>query len=252
MSKDLFSKQSGEYSKYRPVYPNELYEFIFSHVRDRYTAWDCGTGNGQAARELAKVFQKVYATDISQKQLDAAVKHPNIEYIKAAAENSGLPESSCDLITVAQAYHWFDFKKFAAEANRVAKPNAIVAVWGYGLMTTDNIEIDRLIRFLYSDVLGSYWDKERSWPDQHYRGIPFYFDDVQDKQFEIKVNWTMSDLLGYLSTWSSLQKYLDANDDNPLKSAEPEFLKAWKGNDEVEFRFPVFLKIGRSRFGSEL
>jgi hypothetical protein len=46
--KDLFSENAADYSAYRPDYPDQLFEFIFSHVKDFDTAWDCGTGNGQA------------------------------------------------------------------------------------------------------------------------------------------------------------------------------------------------------------
>lgn len=67
--KDNFSKQSAGYARYRPVYPQELYDFILNNVKSKQVAWDCGTGNGQAAKELAKVFDRVYATDISQNKL---------------------------------------------------------------------------------------------------------------------------------------------------------------------------------------
>ena len=118
--KDNFSRQSDIYAKYRPAYPQQLYDFIFQHVAGKQAAWDCATGNGQAAKELAKVFDKVYATDISQKQIENAVQQPNIFYSVQPAEQTNFPNNSFDLITVAQALHWFRFDDFYAEVKRVA------------------------------------------------------------------------------------------------------------------------------------
>ena len=88
MAKDLFSKQSDLYARYRPTYPKELYEYILSFVKEKNTAWDCATGNGQAAVVLADHFKKVIATDISAAQIDKAIKKDNIEYSVCSAEST--------------------------------------------------------------------------------------------------------------------------------------------------------------------
>ncbi|HEX6226203.1 MAG TPA: class I SAM-dependent methyltransferase, partial [Chryseolinea sp.] len=122
--KDLFSSHSKIYAAFRPTYPKALYEFIFQHVGGKNSAWDCATGNGQVAKYLSYYFDKVYATDISQQQLDQAAREENIFYSKTPAERTGFPDDQFDLITVAQALHWFDRDSFYSEALRVAKPNA--------------------------------------------------------------------------------------------------------------------------------
>ena len=126
MAKDLFSNQASLYAQYRPGYPRELYAFILQHVNDRTLAWDCATGNGQAAVELANYFDKVMATDISEKQLQQAQPHEKITYSIATAEQTPFADNSFDCITVAQAYHWFKFDAFGKEVMRVANPGAIV------------------------------------------------------------------------------------------------------------------------------
>src|SRR6185503_9076126 len=131
--KDNFSLQSYQYAKFRPTYPKELYDFLLSLVETREVAWDCGTGNGQVANELAKYFKQVYATDISEKQIQQAVKKDNIFYKVESAENTSFPANEFDLITVAQAIHWFSFDEFYNEVNRTIKPGGILAVIGYGL-----------------------------------------------------------------------------------------------------------------------
>src|SRR3982751_1330912 len=147
MRKDLFSSNANEYAAFRPTYPKELYDFIFSHVKNFGTVWDAGTGNGQVARDLSKHFEKVIATDISAKQLENAFQGDNIFYFQTG-ETVMFSGKRFDLICTAQAIHWFDQEKFYDEIKRVAKPEAVVAVWGYGLLSI-NQEIDFLIKDFY-------------------------------------------------------------------------------------------------------
>ncbi len=128
--KDLFSAQSKQYASFRPTYPKELYDFILSHVKNRSIAWDCGCGNGQVANDLSPYFEKIFATDLSAKQIENAVAAPNIKYFISKAEQTSFPDKSFDVITVGQAIHWFDFPAFYNEVKRVSKPDAVLAVWG--------------------------------------------------------------------------------------------------------------------------
>src|SRR5436190_20945613 len=119
--KDRFSGQAGSYAMFRPTYPAELYEFILRRVKGRQQVWDCATGNGQVARDLAPHFKEVHATDSSVNQIKNAVAQPNIFYSVAPAESTSFPDSSFDLITVGQALHWFNISKFYEEVNRVGR-----------------------------------------------------------------------------------------------------------------------------------
>ncbi|MDM8560208.1 class I SAM-dependent methyltransferase, partial [Candidatus Parabeggiatoa sp. HSG14] len=214
--KDNFSKQADIYAKYRPQYPLELYTFLVNLVKNHQFTWDCGTGNGQVATKLAPFFDNVIATDASQSQLAHAKQLPNIEYRVAKAEISGLFSNSVDLITVAQAIHWFDFDNFFAEVHRVARNDSMIAVWGYGLLKISP-ELDAVLQFLYADVLGDYWDIERKHLDVAYQTIPFPFKTIETPQFNMRLQWNLTQLIGYLKTWSSVQKFIAAKDYNPLK-----------------------------------
>ena len=172
--KDLFSAQASTYQKFRPQYPEELFTYLAGTVGAHDRVWDCGTGNGQAARALAKHFKSVIATDASQGQIDSAVAHPSVEYRVAPAEGSGLPAASVDLITVAQALHWFDLDPFYAEVNRVLKPGGRIAVWCYGI-TKVHTAIDAIVEGFYSGTLNGYWDPARHFIDEEYRTIAFPF-----------------------------------------------------------------------------
>ena len=86
--KDRFSTHSKEYARYRPHFPREVFQFIQKTMGVSHRAWDCGTGNGQVARELARFFKEVYATDIRRQQLQNAIERPNIFYSCQAAEST--------------------------------------------------------------------------------------------------------------------------------------------------------------------
>ncbi|MBZ9630095.1 class I SAM-dependent methyltransferase [Salegentibacter sp. LM13S] len=240
--KDNFSTQSSSYAEYRPTYPKELYEFLKGILTETTTAWDCGTGNGQVAGELANFFDEVHATDISKQQLQNAIKLPNIHYSEQPAEKTNFPDNTFDLVTVAQAIHWFNFEAFYQEAKRVLKPNGIIAVIGYSLFKS-NPETDKVIRKFYNDIIGPFWDEERRYLDEKYQTIPFSFLEIETPEFEQKYQWSFNHLIGYLNTWSAVKHYEKEKGENPVNLIKNE-LKAAFGN-ENKIVFPVLFRLGK-------
>ena len=242
--KDNFSSQAKLYAQYRPTYPPELFKHILKKVSNYISAWDCGTGNGQVAAELAMHFAHVEASDISQKQLDNAVKLPNINYKLSSAESTPYPDNHFDLITVAQAIHWFDFDRFFGEVERVAKPGSTIAVWGYGLMTTEE-PISQIIHDFHYKTTGPYWDEERKHVDNGYVKIPFPFKHSERKLFEFKTNWTLDQLGGYFKTRSAVQHFITKEGYDPVDAFINKIKPHWpKVSKTMEFIFPVFLTCG--------
>ena len=242
--KDYFSSQSGEYAAFRPTYPEELYQFVLSHVIQRSCAWDCATGNGQVARHLAGYFDNVQATDISQQQLDHAFRARNIHYALASAESPPFQDSMFDLITVAQALHWFNLGDFYREVSRTGKPGGLLAVWGYALLSV-NPEIDRLFMDFYTNITGPYWDKARKLVDNHYRDIPFPFDRIACPEFHMTVQWSSAQFAGYLTSWSAVQTYIGRHGVNPVDTFMQKLGAAWRPGDRMDVTFPLFMKLGR-------
>jgi ubiquinone/menaquinone biosynthesis C-methylase UbiE len=241
--KDLFSSQSKIYAAFRPTYPKELYQFVFKHVNESMAAWDCATGNGQVALYLATSFKEVYATDISQQQLDHAVKEKNIFYSLSPAEKTPFRDNQFDLITVAQALHWFDRDLFYHEVTRVGKPGSIVAIWGYGLMRVDPI-IDSLIMEFYNETVGPYWDDARRLVEQEYRTIPFPFAEIKAPLFFIKVQWVLDQLSGYFSSWSATQSYIRDKGHDPVAPFIESIQKHWR-QEAMSVTFPIFSRVGK-------
>lgn len=242
--KDYFSHQSKAYAAFRPSYPDELYHFIFQYVNGRSAAWDCATGNGQVARHLASHFDRVDATDISEQQLENAVHAKNIFYSVSPAEHTSFEASRFDLITVAQALHWFNIPQFYNEVCRTGKPGGILAVWGYSLLTVAP-DIDELFMNFYRNTVGSYWDEARRLVEEHYCNIPFPFEEIASPEFYIKVEWSIPQFTGYLSSWSATQKYIRTHNQDPVEVFKEELRTRWKDGDTKVVTFPVFLKLGR-------
>jgi len=241
--KDNFSKQADIYAKYRPSYPQPLFDFILQHIDKKENAWDCATGNGQSAEVLAKYFEKVFATDISQKQIANAKQAANIYYSIQPADKTGFPGNTFDLITVSQALHWFATVEFYNEVKRIAKPSSVFAAWSYSLLHVSP-EVDKLIRLFYTNVIGPYWDAERKYVDEEYKTIPFPFREIAAPKFNIEYYWTIEELKGYLDTWSAVQKFISANNYNPVAEIIDQIRPCWK-EERMKISFPLHIRIGR-------
>jgi ubiquinone/menaquinone biosynthesis C-methylase UbiE len=240
--KDHFSKQAAQYAKFRPRYPKELFRWLGSVAPAKKLAWDCATGSGQAAVELANVFEHVIATDASEKQIGNAERHPRVEYRVATAEESGLEPQTVDLVSVAQALHWFDLARFEVEVRRVANAGGIVAAWAYKLATVSP-SIDAVVSRYYSDVVGSYWPAERVLVE-NFEDLPFRFEGIETPPFEMRAEWKVEQLLGYLGTWSATQRFMAARQRDPLDQIEAELRAAW-GENGRRVVWPLAVRVGR-------
>jgi SAM-dependent methyltransferase len=244
--KDHFSGHAAEYREFRPAYPPELFAFLASASPGRELAWDCGTGNGQAAVGLAAHFAKVFATDASPQQLAAAERHPRVEYAVAQAEKCPLQDGCVDLVTVAQALHWFDHDRFYAEVRRVTRPGGLLAATCY-FAPSVTPEVDPVLR-RWEGFIRPYWTPERRWVDAGYRTIPFPFPELETPRFELTLESTLHGFLGYLGTWSATKQYVKAHGADPLERFRPEFAAAWGEPDTVRtVRWEFNVRLGRVR-----
>ncbi len=175
----LFRKQSANYALFRPDYPPALFETILSYLGrgPRSLAVDVATGTGQAAIPLTRLFKRVVAIDGSEnqiqqlKQLMSSSSIDNMEVKLGSAEDLPLAKGSADLITTAQALHWFNRDKFINCAYSALRPGGVLAIWGYTLPRLQNRAISNIVKELYADTLGKYWDERRRLVDAEYSGL---------------------------------------------------------------------------------
>jgi len=224
--KDHFSSVSQAYRKYRPGYPEQLFSFLAFITSMHERAWDCATGTGQSAKQLAQFFTEVIATDASQSQIDKAERALSIKYYVATAEDSKIESSSIDLICVAQALHWFDTTKFFTEADRVLKPGGVLAAWCYDLLKIQP-EIDAIIGEFYGTTLEAYWPQERKLVAERYQSIQLPFQEIQCPSFKMTEHWNLHQLIGYINTWSAVSIYEQQHGENPLVPFYDKIARLW-------------------------
>lgn len=242
---DHFSELAETYSKYRPTYPPKLFEYLAGCCKAHKQAWDCGTGNGQAAISIAEYFDKVYATDASKEQLAQAPNHPKIIFKNEPAEKVSLVDKSTDIVTVAAAVHWFNFEYFYTEVKRVLKPDGVIAVWGYHLFSISPA-IDKLLIKYYRETLNGYWPDQFHYVDNRYRDIPFPFKEINPPEFEMITEWNLEQVAGFLSSWSGTKIYQQKKGHHPLKEIWAELLRAW-GDEKKKhiINWPLHMRVGK-------
>jgi SAM-dependent methyltransferase len=224
--KDHFSGHAGIYHEARPTYPPALFDWLAAQAPSCELAWDAGCGNGQASVALAAHFTQVFASDPSATQIANAQACPHIDYRVEPAEQCSLVDASADLVTVAQALHWFEHARFYAEVRRVLKPDGVFAAWTYADCRVD-AAIDKVKDRLYVDLTGPYWPPERVHVDSGYRTLAFPFTELATPSFEMRATWTLAQFLAYLRSWSATQRYQKANGVDPVALVEVDLAHAW-------------------------
>lgn len=243
---DLFSGHADRYAEARPRYPEALFEFIASQAPARTRAWDCGTGNGQAAASLAPHFNEVIATDPSEEQIAHAVRSANVHYSVQPAEATNLPPQSMDAICVAQALHWFDLGAFFNEVHRVASPRAVFAAWGY---TWFNVapDFDAAFREFVGEAIAPYWAPQNKLLWDGYVDVRMPFERIAAPPFQIEARWTLGQLLAYVRTWSAARRCMAELGMDAFAAAERKLVDTWGAPYEVrEVTMPLHLLVGRA------
>lgn len=243
--KDHFSRQSAAYCRHRPSYPRELIAYVAARAPRRAWALDCATGNGQAAVALAEHFDAVLAVDGSSRQLALAQRHARVHYAAALAERLPARDGSIDLVAAAQAAHWFDPGPFHAECRRVLAPGGVVALWTYGLFRGGGA-FDEAIDDFYGRVVGGDWPPERRHVEQAYRSLPFPWREEATPAFELVTDWDLEQVLGYLASWSAVQRCRERTGRDPLDALRPRLAASWPPSGALRLRWPLHLRLGRA------
>jgi SAM-dependent methyltransferase len=222
-----------------------LFEYLAGLGERRNSAWDCATGNGQAALGLADHFERVIATDQSLQQISEAARHPRIEYHVALAEDSHLPDRSMDLVTVASAIHWFDLDAFYRELSRVLMPGGVAAAWTYHVAHVESNLSEPLWAF-YRDVVSSYFPRQGTdLVDKKYAGIHLPGRPVPVPQFWMEADWNCAEVLAFVRSWSGTQAYMTQHGTDPTDSLHHALDRVFTSEHTRHYlRWPLYLRVG--------
>lgn len=243
--RDLFSRDAASYAKFRPRYPAALFAWLATLPAERGTAWDCATGNGQAAMLLRPHFQRVIGTDASVAQLRAAEHRERVQYVACLAEEPALAAHSIDLVTVAQAFHWLDRGRFYAEVERVMRPGGALAVVAYARLHAER-DLERAVHRFQDGTVGPYWTAERQLVESGFASISIPIAAVTLPAFSIEASLTLTELLGYVGTWSAVGRYREKVGQDPLPELEQELRALWGDPDtRRRIEWPLFVRAGR-------
>ncbi len=243
--RDHFGQVAGDYARFRPRYPDELFEWLAARCARTDLAWDCACGSGQATAPLARRFTRVVGTDASPSQLAHAPQLPNVEWRCAPAEHSGLADATVDLVTVVQALHWLPLAAFHAEVARVLKPGGVFATVSYGRMAVDAPALDARLQRYHDVDVSPWWPPERRHVVDGYRELPFPYARLAVPAFAMTVRWSPTELLGYLRSWSASAACQAARGEDPVDAFAHELAACWpRGETTIEVRWPMRIRVG--------
>jgi ubiquinone/menaquinone biosynthesis C-methylase UbiE len=243
---DHFSDASRAYAAARPTYPDALYRFIASIAPSSSRAWDCATGNGQAALGLARWFGAVEATDASAEQVAAASADARVHYSVAPAERTPFPDAHFDAVCVAQALHWFDQDAFHAEVHRVLKPGGVFAAWGYDGMRVLG-EFDEVFKRAVLQPIHALWPPQNRLLWRGFVDLPFPYERIAAPSFSIELKWTFAQLMDYLGTWTAVKRYIAQGHPDFLMDASDALAPVWRHEGARRVVMPLHLLCGRRR-----
>lgn len=204
---DTFASGSDRYAAARPLYPEALFDWIAVTAPVRGIAWDCATGNGQAAIGLASRFSQVEATDISEEQIGHGFAAGNVRYSAQPAEQTRFGDRSFDAVTVGQALHWFDHDRFWPELRRVARPGALFCAFGYAWFRGSE-EVEQALLAPAARLVEPYWaaNNRLLWDGYPQAELGFPFERLAAPDFRIELNWPLRDIVAYVRTWSAYKR----------------------------------------------
>ena len=243
---DHFSAGAAHYAQARPEYPLALFDWIATVVPARDLCWEAGCGSGQASRDLARVFERVHATDPSAAQIANAHGPANVAFAVEPGEACSLADASVDAVCVAQALHWFDLPKFFAECGRVLKPGGVLFAWGY-----QDIEVDDDIAEANAALqarIREDWAPQRDFIDAAYAGFDFPFEKIQAPHFELRAEWTLPRLLGYFSSYSATKTHRERTGEDAVALHAGEIAAAWGDPQRTRtMHWPLFVHARRKQ-----
>lgn len=248
MNEEKFSGKEKIYASARPDYSTELFEYLKANniVGNDMTVADIGAGTGIFTRQISKYVKKVYAVEPNDGMREQGIKNncysKNVTFINGTAENTEIESKAIDVVTAAQAFHWFDKSAFKNECRRILKPDGkIILVWNdrneNAQIIADNFEINKLYcKDFHGFSNGMSFEKE-SFGD-------FFDGEFELLNFENDFEYDMSGFIARSLSSSYAPKENEQNYASYVKALRTLFLKSELGG-KVKYPYVTKCFIGR-------
>lgn len=192
-----WGKTSGDYAKYRDVYPKEFYEKIVARglCVSGQNVLDLGTGTGVLPRNLYSYGARWTGIDVAENQISEAKRMASeakmsIDFFTSAAEDAAFPENTFDVITACQCFWYFDHEKLMPNLVRMLRPGGkLLVLYMAWLPFEDEIagESERLVLKYSPDWSGAGETRKPVWlPDN----AQDFFEPVHKEEYDIMVPFT--------------------------------------------------------------
>ncbi len=243
-----FSDRVADYVRYRPDYPLALLDWLqHEHgVDNRWRVADIGAGTGISSKMFLDADYRVTAVEPNGPMRAAAAQwlrgYGKFDAIDGNARATGLPDASVKLVTVAQAFHWFDEESTRREFARILQRGGLVAIWWNSRRLTGSPFLEGYEALLreygtdYGSVAERYADdaRMRAWFGASFRGSA-YFDHTQSLDYSALRGRLMSS--SYAPQAGHLQH-------DPMLRALRELFDRCAGQGTVGFDYDTRIFVG--------
>ena len=242
MNEEKFTGKADVYDKFRPSYPKELIDILYEKTQAEAVA-DVGAGTGIFTKCLSAKPWKIIAVEPNADMLEILKQNmgQSSEIINAPAENTGIPSGTIDLVTAAQAFHWFDKEKFKAECERILTPGGHLAIiWNTHGKNEFRYERDRVFDKycgMSNSMKGSTTEGDKLLRNGYFSKMEFYsLDNNMNMNEEQFIGYSLSHSYAIKADNENYEKFVDE-----LRNAFAKF----QHNGTVEFPQKTECYLGR-------
>lgn len=247
-SKEFYFGRQNDYSKYRPEYPKELFEFLTENynLKNKIIV-ELGAGTGKFSKLASSYCDKLYYIEPNLDMLNEGKKYcnscNNIIFINSSAEETKVPENSSDIIFAVQSFHWFNKTKLKEEVKRILKEDGYFAIVWNDLEDENNEFSQEYFKYI------SDWNTKLTGQKYQHKNIEERQNFFKDRKYDTYTfihskKYTLKMLIGFSKSLSYAPKENDEYYEEFINGIINIFNKYQKKNN-VTFDFHTEMYIGK-------
>jgi SAM-dependent methyltransferase len=247
------TEQINNYDATRPKYTPQIFKEIITKTKEFNNYLDIACGTGQLLIPISSYFKKSVGIDISAEQIKKANENSKsnlstycyttdvYNVLDVLVNENHIKEDETkilDLITIGQAFHWFEEEKLLNFiVDKLLLPNGLLVITGY---KKQHFKVGDKLFIPFENFikkLKPYFECDVEFNDSGYERTDFtkYFSNVEKKFFEEECQLTIQNLIKFIKSWSGYFNYLKNNHDDPAEELLTNCLQFYEPTDMVKF-----------------